>query len=157
MWIPYYWPNSGKLYGRDMSAPYPPMGGWLQDFKEKGPCLSIKSQIPWFFTYPKDKIQLSPERKQAVCSILFPSTGHWFQEFLGAKVSVESWSQLLHFGKAPFMRPQRGENENLHCGNECNKRPLKKLSEPSPTHLTWDSQTSPSPSSCMCMSALRSC
>ena len=55
----------------------------LQSFKEESSNLSRK--VKYFgFHLSQGQCQLDPERKQAVCSILVPTTQCQVQEFLGA-------------------------------------------------------------------------
>ena len=72
----------------------------------------------------------------------------------GLQFSGESGFPASPSWQNPFMRPQTGVNRKLCCGKECHKRPLKRSRRPSPMFLAWDSQTSLSLSSCMCMSIL---
>ena len=91
-----------------------------------------KKSNTWVFICPMDNVNwASGESRLSVQSWLPPSDCR-FKNFSGPQLSVESGYTTSPFWQSPFIRPQRGENKNLCCGNECNKRPLKKLSRPAP-------------------------
>ena len=105
----------------------------LQSFKEKSPNLLRKSQIPWLSPIP-GTTSTQPRMKTSCLlnpSSIYPMPGSRIPQG-GPQVSVESGYPTSSFWQSPFMRPQRGENKHLYCGNKCNKRPLKKLSRLSP-------------------------
>ena len=152
-WTTYYWLGrlrkniwkgwvcSSSSYGRQTIR-----------FQRKKPISVKKKSNTLAFTYPKDNVNsLQIESRLSAQSHFHPPDSS-FGNFSGLQVSVESEYPASPSWQNLFLRPQRGENGNLCCGNECNKRLLKRSSEPSPTCLAWDSQTSSSPSSCTCTS-----
>ena len=109
------------------------MGAWLQGFKEKGPDLSRKSQT-LAFTYPKDNVNSAQRESRLSVRSWFHQPEASFGNFLRAMSFYRIWIPNFFILQSPFISPpRRGENRNLCCGNEHNKRPLKLSSRPSPT------------------------
>ena len=82
------------------------------------------------FTYLRDNINLALRKSRLSAQSLFPPSDARFENFSGPQVSAGSGYQTNPFFKNPFMRPQRGENGSLCCGNEYNRRLLKNAPGP---------------------------
>lgn len=86
--------------------------------------------------------QLSPERKQAVCSIPLPSTQCQFQEFLGTTGFCSIWISTFSILTKPlYEAPTGGKREHMLWEWVQQKAFEKKLiKQSSPMHLAWASQ-----------------
>lgn len=144
----YYWPDKlRKIVWKGHVCSSPSYGKLATKFQGKRPRSLNKKLNTLASTYSKVNVN-SAQRESRL------SAQSQFKNFSGLQVSVESGYPTSPFWQSLFMKPQRGENGNLCCRNQGNKRPLKRSSGPSPTRLAWDSQTPPSLASCTCMNVL---
>jgi hypothetical protein len=89
------------------------------------------------FHLPQGQHRLSPERKQAVCSIPALRPTGKSENFWKLQVSVESGNLTTPSWTNPSMKQQSGENGSIWYGPGNKRKPLKKSRRHSSMPLLW--------------------